>query len=327
MGVPGEVDGGGRFALDHLFLDQDGIPTLVEVKRSADTRIRREVVGQMLDYAANAVVYWPVETIRARFESTCEAAGIDPTIRLTEFLETGPEDLQTLERFWGQVKTNLQARKIRLIFVADQIPPELRRIVEFLNEQMDPAEVLAVELRQYIGAGLRTLVPRVIGQTAEAQQKKESDYRPKQQWDETSFFNALQSRGPDAIRVARAILSWAQSQVTRVWWGKGSTQGSFVPIFRYHGQDHQLFAVWTTGMIEFYFYWYQYKPPFNDLQKRRQLLQRLVAIPGVTIPEDALSRRPNVPLERFADESALHELLTTYAWVLEEIKSTVEKPA
>ena len=28
-------------------------PTLVEVKRSSDTRIRREVVGQMLDYAAN----------------------------------------------------------------------------------------------------------------------------------------------------------------------------------------------------------------------------------------------------------------------------------
>ena len=32
------------------------MPTLVEVKRSSDTRIRREVVGQMLHYAANAVV-------------------------------------------------------------------------------------------------------------------------------------------------------------------------------------------------------------------------------------------------------------------------------
>lgn len=68
MGVPGEEDGADRWSLDHLFLDQEAIPTLVEVKRSSDTRIRREVVGQMLDYAANAVVYWPVETIRARFE-------------------------------------------------------------------------------------------------------------------------------------------------------------------------------------------------------------------------------------------------------------------
>jgi hypothetical protein len=59
--LPAEADGGGRWSVDHLFLDQDAVPTLVEVKRSSDTRIRREVVGQMLDYAANAVVYWPVE--------------------------------------------------------------------------------------------------------------------------------------------------------------------------------------------------------------------------------------------------------------------------
>lgn len=52
MAVPSEPGGGSRWSLDHLFLDQDGIPTIVEVKRSADTRIRREVVGQMLDYAS-----------------------------------------------------------------------------------------------------------------------------------------------------------------------------------------------------------------------------------------------------------------------------------
>jgi hypothetical protein len=56
-----EIGGAGRWSLDHLFLDQDGIPTLVEVKRGTDTRIRREVVGQMMDYAANAVRYWPAQ--------------------------------------------------------------------------------------------------------------------------------------------------------------------------------------------------------------------------------------------------------------------------
>ncbi len=47
-GVPAYEGGGGRWSLDHLFVDQDAVPTLVEVKRSDDTRIRREVVGQML---------------------------------------------------------------------------------------------------------------------------------------------------------------------------------------------------------------------------------------------------------------------------------------
>ncbi len=61
IGVPGEVDESDRWSLDHLFLDQDGIPTFVECKRASDTRNRREVVAQMLDYAANGVVYWSVD--------------------------------------------------------------------------------------------------------------------------------------------------------------------------------------------------------------------------------------------------------------------------
>ena len=63
-GVPDGEGGGDRWSLDHLFLDQDATPTLIEVKRSSDTRIRREVVGQMLDYAANASFRWPRGRIR-----------------------------------------------------------------------------------------------------------------------------------------------------------------------------------------------------------------------------------------------------------------------
>jgi hypothetical protein len=52
------------FSLDHLFLDDEGVPVLVEVKRASDTRIRREVVGQMLDYAANASTEWTADGAR-----------------------------------------------------------------------------------------------------------------------------------------------------------------------------------------------------------------------------------------------------------------------
>src|SRR5581483_2225261 len=65
LGVPDEEGAPDRWSVDHLFLDQDAVPTLVEVKRSSDTRIRREVVGQLLDYAANAVVF--VDRLRATF--------------------------------------------------------------------------------------------------------------------------------------------------------------------------------------------------------------------------------------------------------------------
>jgi hypothetical protein len=189
--VPGEEGGAGRWSLDHLFLDQDGIPTLVEVKRSTDTRSRREVVAQMLDYAANAVVYWSIDKVIAEFEATCERRNQDPTDALAEHLD-GDADT---DAFCQDVKTNLQAGRVRLVFVADHIPPELQRIVEFLNGQMNPAEVLAVEVRQFAGKNLKTLVPRVLGQTALAQQKKSASRTSKKKWDEPSFLGALEKNG------------------------------------------------------------------------------------------------------------------------------------
>ena len=168
MGVADTEGGGNRWSLDHLFLDQDAIPTLIEVKRSTDTRIRREVVGQMLDYAANAVVHWSIEQVIAEYERQCDDDGTDPEERLQNFLRDDREP----EEFWQAVKTNLQAGKVRMLFVADAIPHELRRIVEFLNEQMDPAEVLAVEIKHYVGEGMKTLVPRIIGQTAGAENRR-----------------------------------------------------------------------------------------------------------------------------------------------------------
>ena len=44
--LPGSDKGAGRWSVDHLFLDQDAVPTIIEVKRSSNTRIRREIVGQ-----------------------------------------------------------------------------------------------------------------------------------------------------------------------------------------------------------------------------------------------------------------------------------------
>lgn len=64
-GIPDDVEVRSRCSMDHLLLDQYGVPTFVEVKRSSDTRIRRKVVGQMLDYAANASRYWGARLIRS----------------------------------------------------------------------------------------------------------------------------------------------------------------------------------------------------------------------------------------------------------------------
>ena len=92
----------------------------------------------MLDYAANAVVYWPADEIRSRFVARCEKELRSADDELAGLLGPNTDP----NAFWTTVKTNLRAGRIRMIFVADVIPPELKRIVEFLNGQMQPAEVL-----------------------------------------------------------------------------------------------------------------------------------------------------------------------------------------
>lgn len=309
MPVPSDEAGAGRWSLDHLFLDQDGVPTLVEVKRSTDSRIRREVVGQMLDYAANAVAYWPVERIRAAFE----ASTADPAGTLRAFLkpDEDPEDL------WLRARTNLQAGRIRMVFVADVIPPELRRVVEFLNRQMDPAEVLAVEIRQYVSGDTKSLVPRVLGHTHETRKPAP----PANVWDEARFFEHLASNvAPDEVRVARALLEWGTRNATRVWWGRGAREGSFIPVANHGGVDHQLFAVWSTGTVEVLFQWYANKPVFAEDGKRLEMLERLNAIPGVSLTADAIRRRPNLPLKRFVEPVARRQLTSVFEWYLSQVR-------
>jgi hypothetical protein len=319
MGVPSEEDGGNRWAVDHLFLDQDGVPTIVEVKRSNDTRIRREVVGQMLDYAANGVVYWPIEEVRSRFERTCETRAAKPADVLAEFL--GPEADPTA--FWQSTKTNLQAGRVRLVFVADRIPPELRRIVEFLNSHMDPTEILAIEIKQYVGGEkLRTLVPRVIGQTEEAQQKKSAGVRDPKQWDEQMFFADLRARRPEGEAVARAILNWAQDRGMRISWGRGGQDGSFFLIIDRDRTKHYLISVWTYGRLEVLFELMKTRPPFDNEARRCDLLHRLNQISGAKFPEDAIMRRPRIDLADLTDKSFLEKFLGVLDWALTTIKES-----
>jgi hypothetical protein len=219
MGVPSSESSGGTWSLDHLFLDPAGVPVVVEVKRSSDTRIRREVVGQMLDYAANAVKYWPASELREQLDAT--AAEVDTTgeALLREFRP----DIDP-ETFWAQVETNLVAGRIRMVFVADALPPELIRIIEFLNEQMSPAEVLGVAVPQYVGDDMQVLVPQLVGATTTAAASKHQATGTA--WNETTFLAAAADRcSAEEIAFLERLFQHLKERGDRFSWGRGITPG------------------------------------------------------------------------------------------------------
>ena len=213
QGIADTEDGNYRWALDRLLIDQDAMPTLVETKRSNNTEIRRSVVGQMLDYAAFARRTWKVDDIRRAFEEVEKDAGRNANDALFELLQS--ESDPDVNDFWQRVETNLRAARMRLLFVADDIPDELAHVVEFLNEQMPGIEVLAVEIKQYRGKSGKTLVPRVIGRTAAISDKASASSRKRMSRDE--FF--AQMPGPQVRQAAERLMNVAETNGGSVIFG------------------------------------------------------------------------------------------------------------
>jgi len=176
----------------------------------------------MLDYAAHLEVYWPAERIRAYFEERCRAQGIDPDLKVGELVQ---EEETDIEAFWARVGENLLIGKIRLLFVADEMPMHLQRVVEFLNKYMSPIEVLAVEIKQFEGSNLKTLVPRVLGQTVQTQQKTTATSSKRHQSAETFFAELTDARPPDEVSAVARFHEWATEYGVECKWGTSQMAG------------------------------------------------------------------------------------------------------
>lgn len=291
--VPDEMTGAGRWSLDHLFVDREGVPVLVEVKRASDTRARREVVAQMLDYAANGVAYWPVEGIIDAFSTTVTNSGADPDKVISEFL--GGDDP---EAFWKRVDANLRSGRVRMVFLADSVGKELRRIVEFLNEQMRPAEVWAVEVIQYVNeSGIRTLVPTRLGATERAQSAK-ALVTQRMPMDLADWFNALAAQhGNEAQAGANRMLDWYRDRDLnfRVADSRDSvttairlpTGRQIVPFFLRRSTANFEFSLQNLKSVDLY----------SSDEARIALLQRIKqAFPTLRIATTLPTGWPSIPL-------------------------------
>jgi len=201
--VPSGEGSGRRWSRDHLSVDQDAVPTVVEVKRSTDTRLRREVVGR---WVAN----WPIEHLQAQFQRTCQGQGLDPDKVLAEFVPG-----EGLEEFRSQMKTNLQAGRIRMVFVAVVIPPELLRSRRVPQRAAGPG-------RGVSGGGQavhRWWRPGDRASTGGS----DRPYRPDQRSGHGGgsgpagpFLDAMGESTPSAVPMPEALLGWAAERGLRI---------------------------------------------------------------------------------------------------------------
>lgn len=229
MPVPHPSTGADRWSIDFLFADQDAVPTFVECKRCADTRARREVVGQMLEYAANGHHYWTGDNLRELAIQTAAASGstLDETLR-----RLAPTDGLSIDEYFELVQQNLREGQLRIVFFLEDSSPELRSVVDFLNRQMERSEVLLVEACQYTHGGSRIVVPTLFGYTEQARLVKVkvtvNPSTTRRRWDRTAYFaDAARKLTPAQVNAVESLLEYCLSLGCEITWGTGIQKGSF----------------------------------------------------------------------------------------------------
>ena len=281
MPVPDPATTANRWSIDFFFVDQDGMPTFVECKRYKDTRARREVVGQMLEYAANGQYYWDKDILRKYAEGT--ASGM-----LSEAITTLTRDnSQTIDTFLDALIAKLKVGEIRLIFFMEESPYELRSIVEFLNNQMELAEVLIIEAKQYTDGSSRVVIPLLFGFTEQARQLKKSitvsQDSLRRKWDEESFFEDAKGRhalNEEQIASIRKLYEFSKRNADEITWGTSANRASFNPKFS-KISTRSPYAVYSDGALVFNLGWLTTGP---EMRYKQALKNGVEKIPGFVLP-------------------------------------------
>jgi hypothetical protein len=150
--------------IDIVGVDVDGEITLCECKLATNPGIRREVIGQLLEYAS-VLQGVALTDFANRFEARHGAALWDAVAGIAG------EGFDR-EAFGQRVAENLGAGRFRLVVVVDRISDALRETILYLNDHLDRA-VLALELAYLRDGDVEMLLPRVFG--AESAERKRAN--------------------------------------------------------------------------------------------------------------------------------------------------------
>jgi hypothetical protein len=309
MPVPDPSTGTNRWSIDFVFVDQSGMPTFVECKRFDDTRSRREVVGQVLEYAANGQYFWSKEVLRDYAEASAKQSSstIEEALRALQ-----PNEDDSIESFFERVAENLKAGQIRIVFFLEEAPNELKSLVDFLNKQMVSSEILLVEARQYTRNGVRVVVPTLFGFTEQARQLKRTvtvKAREPREWDWPKFEADAQQKGVESsvIQAMKKLRDACAALSAEIDWGRGKDTGSFNPKWP-SICSASILSVYSNGTLSLNFLSIRKSDIAESF--RDKLKEMVVARLGLQVPDDYQKKWVSFPSSAWVPKvDALIEVL------------------
>jgi hypothetical protein len=172
--------------------------------------------------------------------------------------------------------------------------------------------------RFLVGEGLKTLVPRLVGQTAAAEtRKRRASNGSARSWDENAFFAALAAgRDEQETAFARKLYAWAGERGWKHTFGTGSVEGTWLPALTRSEADYFPIVVRSSGVIRIRFQHLAATAAFAEAKVRLALLEQVNMISGAELGPEVIERNPSIPLSSLASDPAAFDALTrTLSWV------------
>lgn len=294
---------------DLVVVDEDGAVTVVECKLAANPQVRREVVGQVLDYAAQL---WrmPLDDFLSRWQK-----GQHPP--LSEGLEPGAGALL------DGVAESLASGRFNLVLAVDQINDELRAMVEYLNEvTLASTGVMALQLAYFTDHDVEYLLPSVFGAELLGAKQKKADSVAGKPWTVEAFRQWCVEHYPESMPKVETFLDAVEASELVISGGLGTHPSLLVAGHDPASGPRTALVIYTKPGLDV-------EMRLTNFRENAVLVKRLddaiSSIPNIPIPVDAIralgySRRPNVSLTLFSEEQ-IRLLIERLAAVFDQISS------
>ncbi|MBC8275677.1 MAG: hypothetical protein H8E40_12010 [Chloroflexi bacterium] len=278
-------------AIDLLFIDKDGLLTVVETKLVKNPEIRREVIGQIVEYASYISQWTADDVYRVASEyfsksemvpSGYKGSTLDGVMKKLGGDEFSDEDFRS--NIWQNVKDG----RIRLIIAVDELVEPLRVIVTFLNAY-SKFDILLLQVSSFEESKSRkVLIPSLFGYKPLPQ----SPVRKK--WDEERFFTDTKEKCEGLmVDAIIELYKFTKSNADDISWGTGAFTGSFTFRKLGHKTLVSVFAVYSNGDIQLNFG--DMKGKGLEEESLESFRAKLNEILDVKLPEDVVTKQGKYP--------------------------------
>lgn len=193
---------------DIVLIGSDGVLTIVETKLSRNPESRREVIAQLLEYAAY-LSEWTIYEVQSRAEEFFQSDKCPREYRnktldelLADFLQ---DSVDSIDSFKGQIEQNLRQGRMRLIVAVDEVGEQAQKIVTFLNSYSS-FDIYLLQVAEHEDKdGRRIFVPSLYGYA-----RKVATTRARVEWDWNKYRDEL-GWSEDQVRDAQGFLERLES--------------------------------------------------------------------------------------------------------------------